>query len=148
MTKIKGKQIATSTITQSNIGITTASVVNATDVTTKEYVDNLTASAITSIDFGTSNLNMTALTTVPTGYKLACNTGLAITPNSIVKVLINGAEVNVGVGLDCVFSPDGSTLRVPGTEILGDKLYWNTDDAPYQLDGQDEIDFEYLTSNM
>lgn len=145
MAKIKGKQIADNTITQSNLAITTDSVVDPTSVTTKEYVENFANSAITAINFDKGNLNMDALaTTAASGLQLACATALVITPKSIVRVLVNGVEVNVGTGLDCVFSPDGVTLRAQGTEQLGDFLYWNTNTAPYQLEASDEIDFIYL----
>jgi hypothetical protein len=145
MAKIKGKQIANSTITQSNLAVTTDSIVDPTNVTTKEYVENFANSAITAINFDKGNLNMAALaTTAASGLQQACATALVVTPKSIVRVLVNGVEVNVGAGLDCVFSPDGSTLRAQGTEQLGDFLYWDTVNAPYQLETTDEIDFIYL----
>jgi hypothetical protein len=146
---IKGKQIANATIVQSNLNIPTASITTASSVTNKEYVDNYASSAVTSINFSNTNVNMTAsATTASSGYQKACATALIATPKSLIKVLINGVEVNVGAGLDCVFSPDGSTLRVIGTEQVGDYLYWNTNGAPYQLDANDEIDFIYLVNGL
>jgi hypothetical protein len=143
---IKGKQIANNTLTQNNFNITTASIVNATDVTTKEYVESKANSAVTSINFNTDNLNMTAIaTTEGNGLVLACNTAILATPISVVKVTINSFEVNVGQTLDCAFSGDaGSTFRASGEEQAGDYLYWNTNVAPFQLETTDEIDFNYM----
>jgi len=148
--KLKGKQIADATITQEKLGLTTVSVVDPTNVTTKEYVDISVNSAYTNITNNLSNLDMAALaTTAGSGFVLACNTALAAVPMSTISVTINGVEVNVGVGLDCAFSgDDGSTFRESGTEVLGDKLYWNTDSGKYQLETTDRIDFSYLTKKV
>jgi hypothetical protein len=147
--KIKGKQIADATITQSNLAVTTDSIVSATSVTTKEYVDTYVSGQITGITYATTNLNMSATnTTAGSGSQLACNTAIASIPNSNVKVLINGIEVNVGgtsQPYDCFFSPNGTTVRLQGEEQVGDYLYWNTNDAKYQLETTDGIDFIYLT---
>jgi hypothetical protein len=147
--KIKGKQIADGTITQNNLGVTTDSVVSATSVTTKEYVDTYVEGQITGITYATTNLNMTAnLTTAGSGSQLACGTPISSITNSNVKVLVNGIEVNVGgtsgtyMGF---FSPNGVIVRLPDDEQVGDYFYWNTDTALFQLDTNDEIDFVYLT---
>lgn len=146
--KVQGKQVAESTITQNNIGVTTASVQNDTDVTTKEWVDNYVVGQITGLTYSTSNLNMAALdTTQGSGSQLACNTGITTLPNSVVRVMINGVEINVGGTTSTYggfFSPDGTVVRLPNDEQVGDKLYWNTDTVEYQLDTTDEIDFIYL----
>jgi hypothetical protein len=143
---IKGKQIADNTLTQNNFNITTASVIDPTSVTTKEYVESKANSAVTSINFNTTNLNMTAIaTTEGNGLILACNTAILSTPISAVKVTVNSFEVNIGELLDCAFSGDvGVTFRIPGEEQAGDYLYWNTDVAPFQLEATDEIDFSYI----
>lgn len=151
MQLIKGKQIDDNTITQANISITTQDVINPTDLTTKEWVENYVNTASALITYCTSNLNMTALVTVKnTGYNLACSTPVQVTPNSDIKVLINGVEVNVGLqgtNVDCNFSPDGVTFRAIGDVRVGDFLYWDTTNARYQLDSNDEIDFIYLIYN-
>lgn len=145
MSKIKGKQIDNATITQSNLNVTTESVVNLTDVTTKGWVEAYANSAVTSLTYATENLNMWASsTTANSGLQKACATAILVQPNSDVRVLINGVEVNIGTGLDCVFSPDGTTLRTPGSELVGDFLYWYTTGAKYQLESDDTIDFMYL----
>lgn len=99
--------------------------------------------------FSKINLEMPALVTVNDG-DLATLSAILDNPkpSSIVKVLINGIEVNVGGKVypnDCYFSPDnGVTVRTKGDERLGDKLYWNQTVAGYNLDSVDLIDFVYL----
>jgi hypothetical protein len=143
--KIQGKQIADNTLGQNNFDVLTNTVVAPTNVTTKEYVEKYTVTALAAVFDSTSNMNMDALaTTSGSGYVLACNTAIIDKPQSLVKVTVNAVEVLVGT--ECAFSGDnGVTLRVPGTEQQGDFLYWNTDNARYQLDITDELDFNYLT---
>jgi hypothetical protein len=106
----------------------------------------------------TTNRGMIAFVTysgnTSTGY-LASDTGLtgSVVSGSSVKVFVNGIEVNCGnLTTDLgFFAPSGGTstshsnARVPGTEQIGDVLYWN-DNAPYQLDNQDIIDYVYLVN--
>lgn len=61
--KIKSKQLENNTITQEKLNLSTISVIEPTDVTTKGYVDNLVNSAFTSITNNLSNLHMTTLAT-------------------------------------------------------------------------------------
>lgn len=145
---VKGKQIENGTLTQNLLNITVNTITEPTSVTTKTYVDALVNSAHTSISNNLSNLNMVALaTTSGNGYMLACDTAILVSPLSVVSVMVNGIEVNVGV--DCAFSGDnGVTFRESGAEVIGDKLYWNTNLAPFQLDGNDEIDFAYLSKKI
>ena len=96
-----------------------------------------------------ANLNMSAIVTTTDG-DLACITDILDYPKStsFVKVFINGIEVNVGGNtypFDCYFSSDGGTsIRTLGDARLGDKLYWNSSIAGYNLDTIDLIDFHYL----
>lgn len=147
--KIKGKQIADGTISQINLGVTTESVISATSVTTKEYVDTYVDGQITGITYATSNLNMAALTTTSgSGTQLACNTPIMSITNSNVRVMINGIEINVGGSSGTYmgfFSPNGVIVRLPDDEQVGDYFYWNTNTALFQLEVTDEIDFIYLT---
>lgn len=101
----------------------------------------------------TSNLNMNANTTSYLS-NLACNIGITTHPitGSTILVFINGVQVNVGdlSTDDCYFSGDGGlTKRTIGTEIIGDRLYWNynLDNLPvsgYELSINDKITFTYL----
>lgn len=99
--------------------------------------------------YSKANLNMSGEITLNDG-DLACNTEINDIPisTSHVRVFINGLEVNVGGKVypyDCYFSPNGgTTVRVVGDERKGDKLYWNTTIAGYNLDSNDLIDFVYL----
>lgn len=101
------------------------------------------------IVYSKANLNMNANITTNDG-DLACNTPILDEPksSSFVKVFVNGIEVNVGgknYPFDCYFSSDnGTTVRTLGDERHGDKLYWNTSVAGYNLDTIDLIDFHYL----
>ena len=144
--KIKGKQIASGTITQSQLSISTNSITGSTHITNKQYVDVAVNSAMTLFTNSTANLNMAALVTVTgTGYQLACNSAITEVPYSMVTVMVNGLEVNVGSGLTCAFSPDGGvTLRDIGDGQMNDYLYWNTDLGVYLLDTADVIDFFYI----
>lgn len=148
MVKIKGKQIADATITQDKMNITTASVVIATDVTTKEYVDNAVNSGMTNLSYSSSDFNITASTTSGTDPILACTRRVTDVPQGGIRVFVNGIEVNVGSGLDCFFAPEGSgtpTPRAFGSEAQLDYLWWNPSVAPYQLETSDSIDYVYMT---
>ena len=81
---------------------------------------------------------------------IACDTSIIDVPllKSYVRVFINGVEVSVGGKLypfDCYFSNNGIDVRIIGDERVGDKLYWNSSVAGYDLDSTDLIDFVYLT---
>lgn len=148
--KIKGKQIKDSELTQSKLNVTTESVTDSTKTNTKEWNDQNMFEHIETLNYSNSNLNMNALsTTVDSGSQLACNNTIADQPQSMVIVRVNGVDVNIGGNTseyDGFFSPDGTIVRVKGTEQQGDQLYWNTDSgyAAYQLEITDKIDFEYL----
>lgn len=72
--------------------------------------------------------------------------------DSRVDVKINGISVNLGNGVltkDCYFSNDGGiTPKLIKDIEAGDMLYWNGENAGYELDPQDDIDFEYEASNL
>lgn len=101
----------------------------------------------TSLTYSKSNLNMMVNETINDG-DLACSTPINSRNKSIVKVKVNGVDVNVGGKVypyDCYFSNDnGVTVRNVGDEKYGDLLYWNKSIAGYNLDVQDIIDFDYL----
>ncbi len=86
----------------------------------------------------------------------ASATGVTIehTPfaDSRVDVKINGISVNLGNGVltkDCYFSNDGGVTPKLIKDIeAGDMLYWNGENAGYELDPLDDIDFEYEASNL
>lgn len=149
MIKIKGKQLSDATITQDKMAIVTASIVAATDVTTKEYVENAINSGISNLSYSSSNFNMTALATSGSVPLQACTTGILDIPQGGVRVYVNGVEVNVGGKIspyDCYFSADaGSTAKTFGSESQGDILWWNCSVAPFELDITDSIDFVYMT---
>lgn len=153
--KIKGKQIADNTITQEKMSITTESIINATDVTNKEYVEILIDSGLTSLSYSSDDLNLTSNITQSGTTSLATNQSVTNIPQGGIRVYINGVEVNVGThnGCYCAFSGDsGSSFRSFGQEEQGDQLYWNTNigvvDAPFQLSSDDDIDFVYLILNL
>jgi len=72
--------------------------------------------------------------------------------DSRVDVKINGISVNLGSGVltkDCYFSNDGGVTPKLIKDIeAGDMLYWNGENAGYELDPLDDIDFEYEASNL
>lgn len=146
--KLNGKQLRDNTITQDKIGITTESVINNNDATTKEWVETHVDDEIEKITYSTSNLNMAGLTTISNnGPMLACDSAISSQPISSVRITINGMEINVGSNIEPFegfFSPDGIIIRNSGDETIGDKFYWNTYDYTYQLDSNDVIDFIYL----
>ena len=153
--KIKGKQIADDTITQTQLGITTESITDSTHVTTKEYLEMLIDSGLTNLSYSSDDLNLTAVLTESGVTSLATSQSITNVPQGGVRVYVNGVEVNVGThnGCYCAFSADaGTTLRDFGREEQGDELYWNTNigvvDAPFQLTTDDEIDFVYLTVDL
>ena len=82
-------------------------------------------------------------------------TGLTITYTpflgSKVDVKVNGIDMNLGESNNysqktCYFSPDGFTIRDFNTIAAGDELYWNGEEAGFNLDPSDDIDFIYQTS--
>lgn len=146
--KIKGKQIADNTIEQTNLNVTTDSVVNSSDVTTKEYVDNAINSGMTNLTYSESDLNLSANATTGTSPVLATNRTVTDIPRGGIRVFVNGIEVNMGSGQDAFFAPEGSGTPTPrefGDEQQGDYLWWNAGTAPYQLETDDEIDYVYMT---
>ena len=72
--------------------------------------------------------------------------------DSRVDVKINGISVNVGDGIltkDCYFSNDnGVTAKLIKGIESGDELFWNGENAGYELDLMDRIDFIYEASNL
>lgn len=72
--------------------------------------------------------------------------------DSRVEVKINGIAVNLGNGVltkDCYFSNDnGETAKLIKDIEAGDELYWNGENAGYELDPADDIDFIYEASNL
>ena len=130
------------------MNITTVSIVNPTDVTTKEYVDNAINSGMTNLTYSNSDFNISAIVTTGSVPTLSCNRQVTDIPQGGIRVFINGIEVNVGSGLDCFFAPEGTGTPTPrsfGTELQGDYLWWNPSVAPYQLDTLDSIDYVYMT---
>ena len=83
-------------------------------------------------------------------------TGITITytpfADSDVSVRINGIEVNVGDGTkteDCYFSGDGgTTARLMANITAGDELYWNGENAEFELDGADDVDISYQANRI
>jgi len=140
---IKGKQIIDNSIPQEKLNIETDSIIYDTDITNKEYVDTTVDEHVKNIRYNKLNRNMQALN-AGIGDK-ACNIAIIEFPKTNVRVIVNGADVNVGPNLDCYFSPDnGITKREQGEEQKGDFLFWNSN--KYMLDSSDEIDFIYLVS--
>jgi len=138
---IKGHQIKNKSIDQTKLNIITDSIKDNSDITNKEYVDNLVNKSVKQIQYNILNRNMTALN-ASKGDK-ACEYAIIEFNLTNVRVVVNGADVNVGPGQDCYFSPDGgTTIRQLGKEQKGDFLYWNSN--KYNLDPSDEIDFIYL----
>jgi hypothetical protein len=83
-------------------------------------------------------------------------TGITITytpfADGDVTVRINGIEVNVGNGNrneDCYFSADsGTTAKLIANISAGDELYWNGDNAEFELDGADDVDITYQANRI
>jgi hypothetical protein len=128
------------------------------------YITSIDLSSLKNVSGSTSamspsNTNMSVNTTNYMNSK-ACNTPInnGNVSNSIVCVYVNGVQVNVGNSIndDCYFSGDGGvTERIPGTEQIGDFLYWNYDYTQfpivtpivgYELNSSiDKMTFIYLT---
>lgn len=145
---LKGKQLKDGALTQEKLNVTTDTITDSSKVTTKEWAEQNVVNHIETLSYSESNLDMTALnTTANTGTQLACNTAISDVPQSMVIVRVNSVDVNIGgssESYDGFFSPDGIVVRAKGAEQQGDKLYWNTDSASYQLETTDKIDFEYM----
>jgi hypothetical protein len=146
MKLVKSKQIANNTIKQQNFNITYNSIVNDTDVTNKQFVDETINFKIAKINLAQLNQDMLALPT-NSASTLACNKYIIEYPISELMVRVNGIEVSLGdtgSTFDCYFSNDnGVTVSSPPQK--GDYLYWNPTSS-YQLESDDEIDFEFLVN--
>jgi hypothetical protein len=140
--KVKGKQLENSAISQKKLNLTTSQSLSS--IATVEYVN---LSGGTKLELSKNNLNMPALSTTTDG-DLACIYEIYDVPESFVRVFLNGLELNAGgktSPYDCYFSGDsGTTARDSGQEQQGDKLYWNTSVAGYNLDIDDILDFNYM----
>ncbi len=115
----------------------------------KYLTDTITELEAASGKISLADTELTALVTVLDG-DLATNQTItdATVQDSRVKVILNGVEVDVGPGKECVFK-NGSTPfneRTSGDEQQGDTLHWNGSVAGYQLETDDRLDFEYLTT--
>ena len=141
---VKGKQFEDNSITSNLFNLSTPNSGQTLSGATKEYAD--TYGSGSTFTYNTANFDMISTTTTADG-QLACSIALLSAPKSLVRVMINGLEVQVGIGKECYFSGDnGVTARDNGEETIGDYLYWNGSIAGYELkvaDG-DEIDFLYL----
>ena len=116
--------------------------------TNVEDVVNEVNNKIENLNFNSNNKDMLALSGT-SGQYLATNTTVSETPRTLIRVEVNSLEVTVGNGTKtayCYFSGDnGTTARTYSNVALGDKLYWNGDVAPYQLETNDTITFIYMT---
>ena len=114
------------------------------EIVSKVYVDT----ELESLNYSFNNQNMTVLSGVSSIY-LSTNSTVTDVPISRIRVMLNALEVEVGNGItlsDCFFSDDGgSTAKTWTTVAQGDNLYWNGNNAPYQLESTDSMDFIYLT---
>lgn len=92
--------------------------------------------------------------TITNGNYSATGITITYTPfaDSDVSVRVNGIEVNVGDGTkteDCYFSADGgTTARLMANITAGDELYWNGENAEFELDGADDIDISYQANRI
>lgn len=83
---------------------------------------------------------------------LACNTAIGTTPKGFkyVQVMVNGVQQVLGDSVkttDCYFSGDGgANARQIANITLSDKLYWNGSVAGYELDANDVIDFNFVST--
>jgi hypothetical protein len=141
---VKGKQFENNSITSNLFNLTTPNSGETLSGATKEYADAYGSGSIFTHNI--ANFDMSSTTTTEDG-QLACDIPLLSAPKSLVRVIINGLEIQVGVGKECYFSGDnGVTARENGEETIGDYLYWNGSIAGYELSvsDDDEIDFVYL----
>jgi photosystem II stability/assembly factor-like uncharacterized protein len=145
--KIQGKQLADGTILQEHLNVLTNTIIDNTSVTNLDYVQNYTSDKLNNINFARLNRNMSALQTTGAG-QLATSTHIIEYPVSVVRVKINGVEVNVGgnsAPFDGYFSPDsGVTIRDVNYAAKGDFFYWNA--INYNLNTDDSVDFEFLVN--
>lgn len=78
---------------------------------------------------------------------LACYDLIDLVPSGRVDVLVNGLSVDLGPNKPAYFSGDGGvTARNRGDVQRFDQLYWNGSIAGYELDSDDRVEFDYITS--
>lgn len=149
--KINGKQLANETITQNNINIHTNEIINPTDPTTKEYVDDKVIKSISNLIISLSDKDIEPFETSGSTPMLVSNHTITDSPLGGIRVFVNGIEVNVGLGLDCFFAPENDTtptVRIFGQEVQGDYLWWNCGVATYELETDDLISYLYYTKKL
>lgn len=125
-----------------------ATPTSAADAVRKDYVDTLAGEvALTLVGKLESPLTSVGVNGFNTGLQLP-----STPPNAgFVIVMVNGIAQRVGdatVGVDCYFSRDGGiTPLACGTLLFGDILYWNPQNAGFDLNAiTDVIDFHYTTA--
>ena len=120
MKKFKGKQIADNTITQSNMNITTASIVSLTSVTNKEYVDSgvtiltsiasgLTSSLISETSARTYNDSLlNASISAETSARTYADSGLTASISGLTTLIDNKADKPVSITPNNIYTVDNS----------------------------------------
>jgi len=144
--RIQGKQLAYNTIEQNKLNL--AIPVEPSDATRKDYVDSLINNTLSVERVSNENQNMAGSSGL-TGIYIACN--IPILEDTIYKsevsVYVNGLKINCGHNSESFFSPDGILIRPTDDVRIGDRLYWNTTYADYNIENDDSIDFKYLTND-
>lgn len=131
------------------------------------FIKKISSSDMGLNTYSTKNLNVNCLETSNNG-ELACSTPILDITTSMVRVYVNGVDVNVGSPvidnkIYCFFAPQSGltypnsfiNAREIGQERKGDYLYWvgsswtfggnSGDGAGYELSSDDMVDFVYLT---
>jgi hypothetical protein len=149
MIKITGSPVSGSYINTN--GITSSSNGRTPYVLFLEGVAEEPSTTEVGVSFS-GDKNQTSILT--TGNDSATGITITYTPfaDSDVSVRVNGIEVNVGDGTkteDCYFSGDGgTTARLMVNIEAGDELYWNGDNAEFELDGADDVDISYQANRI
>lgn len=144
--RIQGKQLAINTIEQNQLNL--AIPVEPSDATRKDYVDSLINNSLSVERVSKENQNMIGSYSTGVTY-IACDVPVLEDTiyKSVVSVYVNGLIINCGANYECFFSPDNILVRLVDDIRIGDRLYWNTDYADYDIDSDDSIDFKYLTND-
>ena len=120
MSKLKGKQLADSTITQNNMNITTSSIVSLTSVTNKEYVDSgmtilnstvsgLTSSLIAETSARTYNDSLLSIAiSAETSARTYADSGLTASISGLTTLIDNKADKPVSITPNHIYTVDNS----------------------------------------
>jgi len=108
-----------------------------------DFIDSFVITQSTSS--GAIDVSQTSSNLVPTGANL--NIPLIVTPKNGVTIILNGETFDLGETTNSKFyfkDSTGANVKLIGTLVYGDMLYYNSTSLGYLIDNLDSITLKYL----